>query len=313
MSSKLFDQYSKKYQQKIIDQVEALRSLEDEDPFTLDFVVNDIHNLFQLMPEVREKFSKTDDGGVVIKDIQSMLGTWMSSIEMKMENYIFYERIFNDNLEVYLNGLYTLQRLRFIDLLTKPIREVHSEAIIDLRHSMAYLDEQLINIYRENFSGQFEHGHPFNISLGNGIDYLLNEELEKCWNYIDERLKLKTLGKYDKAVLNNIKSIAKRDERTFTTTLDYMLGNHYKLMTSILGRFLGIEVLGYYNLAKYIWNQDPPQLDNSLWDSYYIDYSKNNTPELVMDFTQFSDVLNEWLIKLPPEYDVNVLIDSYKG
>jgi len=315
MNSKKFSKYSKKYQEQILGYINW--ESKKVNVFTYDYVLKEIERIFKLIPMVEEKINNEAEPEWRERKLQWMLSVWLSSIRGALADYIYYERIANDNLKVYLDGLYTIQRLGLIIALQQNYNKPYnSDAIIKFRYSLAYFDKQLIDACLTYISGPFKFGHSFNISLGNGMYMLLrNKNKNDVSNYMEKRLQLKILTKYDKNILRNIQSIANKDEKTFLETLNYVLNNHTKQEISLLlglGVYLGIEALGYYNLAEHVWGEKPPEpKDNEFWDREFIEYSNNHQPEFVIDFSQFSDTLVDWLNNLPAEHDVRQLIRDY--
>lgn len=311
MESHYLSKRSKKVREKIERFIEGRRRLYGDNYFTKEYLIEDIKRIFNAMIMVREKFKKEHSDSDLEQRLKGYFPNWTISIGRTMYDYVFYERMINDNLEIFYNGLSTAQRILFLGDKCHVMKYWDSYIIINFREELAVFDNNLINAYLNQIPGPFKAGHPTNVSLSNGLYLVLHSKLQEASDYLNERSKMKTLTKYDSSRLLAIKAIADKDEKSFIFEVSNLLELYPRQhISNNLADYLNLDVLGLYNLAQKVWGETPTEPKSEYWDSEFFEYERDPTrkPKIFIDFSRLSPLFAKWVNELPPKLNITHLI-----
>lgn len=307
--------YLSKGSQKVREHIERFiagrRRLDGDNYFTKRYLLEDIKRIFGAMIRVREKFKKEYPDSDLEQRLKGYFPNWTISIGRTMYDYVFYERMINDNLEIFYNGLSTAQRVLFLGDKCHVMKYWDSYIMINFRGALAVFDNDLINVYLNQIPGPFKAGHPTNVSLSNGLYLVLSSKLQEASDYLNERSKMKILTKYDSSRLLAIKAIADKDEKTFLSEVSNLLElcprQH---IYNNLADYLNLDVLGLYNLATKVWGETLTEPESEYWDSEFFKYVRDpaRKPKILIDFSELSPLFAKWISELPQELNISHLI-----
>ena len=240
-------------------------------------------------------------------------------MKFTLYDYLLYKRIANDDVKSFYDGLFSVQRILFLGDkyshmgytgTTDSAHVNHSEHFL---RSLACPDLALTEAYRCQISGPFKTGHPFSVSLINGLYLLLDGKKQETIDYLNESLKTKTINKYKYglAILQAIKAIAEKDEDSFLAELNSMLKLQNRIIfPDYVMSFINLEAIGLYNLADKIWGKRPLEPESEYWDAEYIQYSREHKPEFLINFSELSPVFARWIKELPSEISMIELLED---
>jgi len=306
------DKYSKKNQTRIERFIAGRKEVRGDDYFTEERLISKVKSTFEIMVEVRDKFINEKPGEDLELLLKKQLQIWAISLRFTVFDYIFYERIINDNLEAFQNGLFTIQRILFLGDKCHISKYWDSYIMINLRGGMAYYDGALIEAYKNQMPTHFKKGHPFNITLANGLFDIFQGNLQEASDYLDRRAKMKTLTKYDKSFVLAAKAIADEEKKIFAQEIDTLLKLYPRQQFSNLAEFINLEAISLYNLAEKIWGRTIAEPVSEYWDSEFIKYNGEYEPKFLLDFSEISPTFDKWLKELPENLSMIQLIDEFE-
>lgn len=308
------EKYDKKTQLQIERFINSRKELYGENYFTKKYLVDKFRDIFTTMVQVRNKFRVEHSEDELEKLLKSSLGDWARSLRFTVFDYIFYERIVNDNIKTFQDGLFTIQRILFLGDRCHMSEYWDSYIMMNFRGSMAYYDLELINAYKTQTPSFFKKGYPFYIALANGLSDIFRGNLQNASDYLAEKVDKKGLTKYERSMLLATKAVADRDEAKFTQELDILVKLYPRQhFYNNLADFINIEAIGLYNLAEKIWGKYIPEPASEYWDSEFIKYNRVNKPEMLIDFSKISPIFNRWLNELPDNLLMTQLIDEIES
>lgn len=316
MESKYLSKHSQKVKEKIERFIAGRRRLYGDNYFTKEYLIEDIKRIFSAMITVREKFKKEHSESDLEQRLKGYFPNWTTSIGETAYDYIFYERMINDNLEIFYNGLSTAHRILFLGDKCHVMKYWDSYIMISFRGELAVFDNDLIKAYLNQIPGPFKAGYPTNVSLSNGLYLVLRSKLQEASDYLNERSKMKTLTKYDSSRLLAIKAIADKDEKSFIFEVSNLLELYPRQhISNNLADYLNLDVLGLYNLATKVWGETPTEPESEYWDHDFFAYinDSDHKPDFLIDFSKLSPLFAKWIEELPPELTMTDLIKDIEN
>jgi len=320
MESKYLNKHNKKVREQIERFVEGRKRLHGEDYFIMEYMIDDIKNTFNTMIIVRDKFKKEQPDVNLEELLKRKFPVWTDSVGRTMHDYIFYERMTNDNLKIFYDGLYTIQRILFLGDKYGSRGywggNTDSYIMINFRGGLAVYDKELVHAYLDQIPGPFDSGYPFYVSLATSIYLVLKSKLREASNYLKERLEMKRLTQYEHSILLCVKAIADRDELSFISEINNTLKLYPRQhFYSNLADYLSLEALGLYNLTTKVWGETPTEPESEYWDHDFFTYinDSDHKPDFLIDFSKLSPLFAKWIEKLPLELTITDLIKDIEN
>ncbi len=283
--------------------------------FKREYLIKEFERSFVSAYDDYNKVKDTNPDYLVEEILRGDFRYLLASINKILTDYTLHERIMKNNMEIFLNGIYTRQRLLFLaNILKYPKLDTdRAYMMINFRGSFAYFDHEIVDKFLVYFPEPFKTGYSFYVAYANGLNLIFNGKLEETSSYLNKKSKLKKLTKYERSTLLTLKAIADENEKAFAFELDNTLDLYHRQIFYLnLADFIGIEPHGLYNIAKKVWGRFPGEPDKEFWDHDFVVYSKNKKPKLLLDFSQISPLLESWLKKLPSDIKITELMEDFK-
>jgi len=259
---------------------------------------------------------------------KNYIGCFYSSMKYVADEcleYSLFSNFLNKDSQKIVNSLYTSSRLRYLSELplsfgfsgtdVAHIQEVFITAAIN--------DQNLLQAYFKNKPGPFSKGRTESNIIANSLYLIIDknktqEKIDKNINEINRVLKLKSVGKYEKAFLNCYKCIITHDYSDFLENINIILKLHKSkdnayTFPPILKYTICLPVIAFYNLAYFDPARGnkpmPPEPDHKYWDSelWHEIIKDNQKREYIIDIEKVSPVLKKWMDELPGKIDFEEL------
>jgi len=319
MESNYLSKRSKKAREHIERFIEGRRELYGDNCFTKEYLTEKIIKIFNALVTERKEGEKEHFGNDLEQRLKQYFPARTVGIGNAIYNYIFYERMVNDNLDAFYNGLYTAQRIFFIGdrygSRGRWAENIYSYIMIRFRSGLAVYDEQLVNAYVKQIPGPFTSGYPFYVSLATGLYLIFESKLQEASSFLEKRLKLKSTSKYERSILLAVKAIADKDKLSFVSEVNNSLKLYSRQSFYCnLADDLSLEALSLYNLANRVWGETPAEPESEYWDHEFYRYINNTNlkPKILPDFSKLSPLFEKWIKELPSETAITDLDDDIK-